>query len=69
MFIQHEQTHELRLLAGNFWTVSNAINGGTSNVSFRGMHVVRNVDNSTSSQRQERDPRHSTANDEIPEES
>ena len=65
VFIQHDQTREQRLLAGNFRTVINAINGGTSNVSFRGMLVVRNVDdNSSSSKRQEGNPRDSTANDE-----
>ena len=41
MFIQHDQTRKQRLLAGNFRTVINEINGGTSNVSFRGMRVVR----------------------------
>ena len=44
MFIQHDQTRERRFLAGNFRIDISAINGGTSNVSFLGMCVVRNVD-------------------------
>ena len=36
VLIQHNKTREQRLLAGHFRPVINAINDGTSNVSFRG---------------------------------
>lgn len=41
MFIQHDQTHEQRLMTGNFRAVIGALKGGGSNVSLRGMRVVR----------------------------
>ena len=52
-FIKHDQTREQRLLTGNFRAVVSAlkhINGGDSNVSLRGMRVVRNTEQNCSIQ-------------------
>ena len=62
VFIQHDQTSEQRFLTGNFRAVISTLNDGGSNVSLRGMRVVRNTEQSEENDRSRNAERKSREN-------